>query len=407
MKLPHLFIHTFLFSCFISVQSMDKKIPLYSTDDLKIKTVHNCHTMLGYIKNQNLTLNNAGSALFEKFGEKYAETVHAPLKFNPTPTYQPGINFEQALLILVAAIPDIQKVILTHMGFTGVNTQQSFLNIPLSQALEWYAECCNTPTTCLEDISANIRSLLSNDHYYCLKNLILESQITRETDEYVDEKTEKPVRNFALISDAQKQLLCTLPGEFVLNEKARTVLSKIVISYKQPKLNNTANTLLHLFLNVPRETYTSHYLFNPVSSRNYLCLGLTGVFFSIFYFSNNVKTLYSLSPLIIFLCSNSCSTMIRKLIVHRFDNVGLIKSPTSLITRDNFATSVVTSLYIMSQGLIGIPLPYIFSGLVTAFAPFMAYDYFMHGVKYGIKTQSILDLINTPACPKKSFCTLL
>ncbi len=407
MKLHHLFVPIFLSSCFIPLQAMDKRTPCTLHDTLKVETVRNRQKMLRHIADQNLPLHKADRALYENFGEKYEKIVFAPLKFTPTTTYQPGINFEQALTILIAANPDIQYIILNHMNLESHAVKDHFLKIPLPEALERYAEYMENPLY-VKYIPLRTLFFLNQHQFRSLKNIIFESLVTRETNEYVDEKTEEPINKFALISDTQKQLLYTLPEEFVLNEEARAVLSKIVISYKQPKLKSTANTLLHLFLNTHRPTHTSHHVLNPVYSRPFLVLSLAAsLTLTSFLFPLN-NTLDSIIPS---LCFHYISTFVRIEsfpVDNNVDNMSIVKSPTSLIKPVNIGIGVITSLNIMFQkGIMRFPFRYISTGLTTVFAPFMAYDYFVHGVKDGIKTQSILDLINTPACPKKSFCTLL
>ncbi len=399
--------------CSLSVQSMDKKIDDQHRQKI-VDTARSTNAMLHYLKENNLTLANASAALQEQWRDEYYKTVHAPIKLKTEQKTDLSLDRRKALLIFVAVPYVAQSIILTHMDFKTPIAQESFFSKPLYEALEWHAEFYNNRGLYITDINTYLH--LNFDQLQCINSVVSNYLRKRDPSKYVDEDEQKPLNYYAFATQAQKQLLLTLPQEFTQESEANMHLTGLTIAEKPSIFSKIINTPLAVFF---RSTQINNALnfkqlfFSRFSIISGLMLASYGGLIA-----TSAPTIYLRN-----LFFTTASMYFTVCLQNKFNtpNVSTVHIATKVFALHTAALcgglAIPPTCFFIGSLLDKQPILMPFKTIFThtlplqllLTVPFAAYDLYKYGKpKYAVKTQSITQLIEAHKNPeRKPFCALL
>lgn len=230
--------HRFLFSLTFLVSTHTYAGEKYKDTRSYIDSPHDAQPIFEYIKDNDLTLANADFNLQKKFGSDYVKKYSL---------YVVKFDFRSILLKIIEMYPDQRTMVLKEMGMERKEVQDTFLKKPLYEALMWYA-CCDWDRWNL-GCDFNTRLLLTCDQYFCLSSILHASTKKPKSDRYyVDEETHKQIPDKCVfITQKAKNMLLSLPQEFVTDSKAAAMLKDITVAEKPSRMSQMINTPLALF----------------------------------------------------------------------------------------------------------------------------------------------------------------
>ncbi len=397
MMQRHMLLSVLLIFSFSSTSTMDKCKPSGMEHEKNITRAMD--GMLGLIYRHDLTLNDdhtdAERALFNnsklirgKYGASYEDVIASKAK----------LNLPHAIMILMRAPYPVQRNIVQHLNITIFfgDTDRKVWETPLAHML------ITRNNLELRSISPRTLRLLDETQFSCMHDVTVRRP--RFHKEYFDE--DKQDTAFCTpISSAQKDILASLPDQFMQSFHVGWLLRQLICSEKPSALTKYVYAPISMMLHAPRITDTNNF-YNPLLSRTALTLllmwlslptialkhfcGLNAEF-AISYFSS--AGMQVAGPCTRYSENQKC----------------IVRRPAQFIQKSDLIFGTFTCLNIVGQNcLMRIPLKTIIPGVALALAPFMLYDYCTYGLLYPIKTQSIAKLIEEHKnSPKRSFCTLL
>lgn len=376
------------------------------------KSPHRAQPIFDYIRDQNsqknkkllITFANAHDKLQKKFGFGYAET------------YSFCYNYDSwsVLFKVIATIPDIQTKILEHMGLRTKEVQDSFFHTPLDKALLWYSSCVHSEPLILIDLDT--RFLLTCDQYNCLASIVHTSTKQPKSKRYVDEARHKSICVF--LTAKAKNILLSLPQEFVADEEAAATLKNIMIAEEPSKLSKIVKTPLAMFfhsMRTPpfRETATFQQIKVLMPSRigcSFIAMIINRLFcvnnpawFAIFSTIAVTGTLQSLHAYLNYYDSDGNPQCIVPTTMGAFKEGALC----FCIVPGFLTLSNTTKLHPTSAIF---PMLNAMSYTLALGTMFALWDFYKYGApKYAVKTESIAQLIaaNKKQRPQQSSCALL
>jgi hypothetical protein len=384
---------------------------------------------LRYIKDKNLTFNNAHAELQKYFavGDLYTERLVGSHRISVTETQS---VFNSSFWHFLKAPPELQNKILAEIGFESPIVQENFRSIPLYYALEWISTCRHKAGA-INLISPQNRCLLNYEQFYCLKK-ILDSSARAATnkelaDNYIAEYENEQVRSFAFITSGDKKILSSLPDKFVQAEHA--LLKDILVAEKPSMIHKTVGTPLSMMLHSVRSTSDGNLAsqLNPCNwreSRLALSILIAGTNFVVSGMSHYelLATSVNIHKIIWSLLTSSTFNIVFPIFYKSITkphgavaatNTCVLRNPKRVIQSSDLGFIMLTPINILFQyfPIAGpsIPLNYIFTGLTPLLASFMIYDYFKYPRKYAVKTQTITELIEgrKKDTARRPMCTLL
>lgn len=150
-------------------------------------------------------------------------------------------------LVFYLLIDDIRDNILDEMGLTSPISKKVFNSMPFRDALEHYSICFHETITSLKKIPLAIRFLCSPEQIICLK-LIADKSLHHQS-------------LFPIITKKQRELITTLPKEFIESQHSKEILYTFCIQ-KDNAYTRGARTLTGLLLDWPiTRTYNENILY--------------------------------------------------------------------------------------------------------------------------------------------------